>query len=484
MLSRCCFTHALALAALWACTPPAALAQSSDPKAAPPAADKPQNAPMIGFGAGGMKPAKPKDAAPVTIVGDGKAEATLTMDLRKYDFEGTKSANRMFFPGSAKFSPEKPAGVTAEPHYSGKPQYATITIGNATPSQFTLVSDETDGKEPKIYLDLNGDGDLTNDSTGDWQGKREGKDGTPPSYQGTWTFKPGWKNADGSNTVGEYALNFYWQPGRAQINFYNASARVGKLSLDGKDYDITLLENDADGLFNKLFDPNKPLVVGEQMTKPVWLFLDGDQFDIRGTFPFADMNYLATVSDDGSKISLAPTMKVVRVPRPGAEKVSTLAAGVQAPDFEALGWKPDQTRLETTNRFKLSDFRGKKIVVLDFWATWCGPCMKGIPHMSKIAEAVAGQDVVVIAMNTSDDAIPFEKFATGKGKDYKFMLARDPAGRDPNNNTIARTLYGVTGIPATFIIDKTGKIAGVVSGYSEGDTKVEQLLKGLAVKLD
>jgi thiol-disulfide isomerase/thioredoxin len=344
--------------------------------------------------------------------------------------------------------------------------------------------DEADGKEPKLYLDLNGDGDLTNDGTGDWQTKIDAKDGGLASYEGTWTFAPGYKTADGGNAVGEYALNFYWQPGRGQLNYYNASARVGKITLGGQNYDVTLIENDGDGLYNKLYDHTKPIVIGDKPTKPVWLLLDGDQYDIRGTFPFGGMNYLASVADDGSKISLTPTMKVIQPPRPVMEKTTALDVGAMAPDFEALGWAPGQTQVDTNNRFKLSDFRGKKIVVVDMWATWCGPCMKGIPHLSKVAEALAGQDVQVIALNTSDDQTPFEKFANGKGKDYKFMLARDPAGRDPNGNTIARKLYGVTGIPSTFVIDKTGKIVGTVSGYTEGDTKLEQILKGLGEKID
>ena len=436
--------------------------------------------PMMSMGGA---PAKPATTDQTAITGDGKAETSLTMDVRRYDFEGTKTYNRMYMPSGAKLSTTKPDGITKEPHYDGTPKYATISIGNGTPNHFTIAVDEAEGHDPKIYLDLNGDGDLTNDNTGKWDSMHEGKDGALPSYEGTYTFTPGWKTPNGGNTVGPYALNFYWQPGRGSLNYYNASARVGKIDLGGKSYAVTIIENDADGLFNKLFDPNKPIIVGEAMTKPVWLLLDGDQVDIRGTFPFGGMNYVATVSDDGSHLALAPTFKVIQPPRP-VVKDNMLQAGADAPDFEALVWKKGMTGLDTNSRLKLSDFRGKKIVIVDMWATWCGPCMRGIPHLNKVAQSVAGQDVEVIALNSFDDQEPFEKFATGQGKDYVFTLARDPAGRDENGNTIAKKLYGVSGIPATFIIDKSGKIVATISGYLEGDTKLEQTLKGMGVKVD
>jgi thiol-disulfide isomerase/thioredoxin len=432
----------------------------------------------------GMAPAKKADSAQPAIQGDGKAEATLTMDVTKFDFAGTKAANRMYMPSGVPLTSEKPANVTKEPTYGGTVHYAVVNIGSGTPNQFAVAIDEPEGKDAKIYLDLNGDGDLTNDSTGDWMTKADGTADKGASYQGTYKFNAGWKTPEGGNSTGEYALNFYWQAGRTAINYYGASARVGKITLEGKEYDVTLIENDGDGIFNKLHDPNRPVVVGEKMTKPVYLLLDGDQYDIRGTFPFGGMNYLATVSDDGSKLTLGPTMRVVQPPRPQQQQVAMLGVGKEAPDFEALAWSAGQTKLDTNNRLKLSDYRGKKIVIVDMWATWCGPCMKGIPHLSKVAEAVKGQDVEVIALNVSDDQEPFEKFATGKGAEYKFKLARDPAGREPNGNTIARKLYGVTGIPATFVIDKSGKIVGTVSGYSEGDTQLEQILKGLGVKMD
>lgn len=444
----------------------------------PPA--KPASMPAIRMG--GPSAATPKkERAPIDPE-SGPVEASLTLDLKKYDFEGTKAANRMYMPSSVKLEDAKPEMVTKEPKYEGKAKYGVIMIGNGTPNKFAVVSEEIDGQDPKIYIDLNGDGDLTNDNTGSWQSIEEVKDNNAKSTKGTWVFKPGYKNTDGSNVVGEYALNLYWGVGRSQIGYYGASARSGKVTLGGKDYEVTLIENDGDGLFNKLYDPNKPLVVGEQLPKPVWLLLDGDQFDIRGTFSFGDLNYVAVATPDGSKLTLTPTMKAIRVPRP-TEKVDMLPAGGEAPDFEAILWKPGQTVMDSTQRFKLSDYRGKKIVVLDMWATWCGPCMRGLPHLSKIAEKTLDQDVVVIALNSYDDEKPFVNFASGKGKDFKFTFARDPAGRD-NASAIARKHYRVTGIPATYIIDKTGKIAGVVSGYSEGDTKVEQYLKGLGVKID
>lgn len=456
-------------------------AHAAEPPTTRPS-EAPKSVPMMRMGGGGGDAAQPQQS--VTITGEGKAQATLTMDLRKFDFAGTKAAGRMYIPSSAPLSPQKPEGVTKEPAYAGTPVYATLTLGNGSPNRFTVAFDQSPGRDAAVYPDLNGDGDLTNDGAGAWETKRDGADGAAPSYTGTYAFHVNWKNADGSESSGPYALNLYWQEGRAQLGYYSASARVGKIDVDGKSYDVMLVESDADGLFNKPHDPGKPIVVGEAMTKPVWLYLDGDQYDIRGTFPFGGMNYLATVSDDGSKLNLAPTMRVVMPPRPAPEKVTALQAGAEAPDFEAVLWKPGQTKLDPSSRLRLSDYRGKKIVVLDMWATWCGPCMKGIPHLSKVAEAVQGQDVEVIALNTSDDEEPFVRFATGKGSEYKFTLARDPAGRDTTGNTIARKLYGVTGIPATFVIDKSGKIVGTVSGYSEGDTRLEQILKGQGVKID
>ena len=444
----------------------------------------PKSTPMIGFGGGGMTPAapaKPKKERKEDN-GDGKAQTTLTMDAKKFDFAARKAAGMMSMPSMAKLSETRPAGVTREPSYQGKPRYATLTIGTGTPNQFVIAFDEAAGKAPKVYLDLNGDGDLTNDGTGEWGSVGKKPDGSVSECQGTWAFNVSWKGGDGAVTHADYGLNMFYAPGREQIGYYPAAARTGKITVNGAEFEVTLVENDGDGRFDKLYDPRKPEIFGEAMPKPVYLYLDSDYFDIRETFAFDDMNYIATVSDDGANLKLTPTAKTIRLPR-DTDRPELLSRGTEAPDFEAILWKPGQTQFDRKQTFKLSDYRGKKIVVVDMWATYCVPCMAGIPHMSKIAEAVAGQDVVVIAMNVFEDEKAFSGFATGKGKDYKFMLAHDPAGRG-SEKSVFRNQYKVKGIPCTYIIDKSGKVAAVISGYASGDTKVEAALRGLGVKVD
>jgi thiol-disulfide isomerase/thioredoxin len=175
-------------------------------------------------------------------------------------------------------------------------------------------------------------------------------------------------------------------------------------------------------------------------------------------------------------------MKQITLPRP-TERPTMLGAGGPVPEFEALAWNPDPSSTVEKNTFKISDYKGKKIVVLDLWATWCGPCMAGIPHISKIAEEVKGQGVEVIALNVWDEQAAFERFAKEKGKDYAFKLARDPAGKE-KDASIATRLFKLPGIPATYVIDKNGKIEAAVSGYNKDDKQIEHALVRLGVKIE
>jgi peroxiredoxin len=161
---------------------------------------------------------------------------------------------------------------------------------------------------------------------------------------------------------------------------------------------------------------------------------------------------------------------------PGPEHLNELKPGAVAPDFTALD--------AAGRAVKLSDFAGK-IVVLDFWATWCSPCLDAMPHTQQIAAAAKAQGVIVFAACTSDTRAAFESWMKGNAPKYPdVVFANDPIGRDTPATYSDRASvkgYGVSGLPTVFVIGRDGKVAEVFSGSGEGDTRLEEALKKLGV---
>jgi thiol-disulfide isomerase/thioredoxin len=135
--------------------------------------------------------------------------------------------------------------------------------------------------------------------------------------------------------------------------------------------------------------------------------------------------------------------------------------GKEAPDFTLKDLEGKQVRL--------SDFRGKA-VLLNFWATWCGPCKIEMPWFVELQKQYGPQGLEIVGVALDDSGRDeIQKFAREMGVNYLILQGQDDVG----------DAYGAVGLPTTFYIDRTGKIIDSASGLvsrSEIEDNVKKAL--------
>src|SRR5271163_955319 len=115
----------------------------------------------------------------------------------------------------------------------------------------------------------------------------------------------------------------------------------------------------------------------------------------------------------------------------------------------------------------MDDLQGK-VVLLDFWATWCGPCREALPHLRNIAKKFEGQPLVVLSVSLDANEEQWKKFVAENGMTW--LQYRDGGFTSPISE-----MFGVTAIPHTFTIDAEG----VLQDEHIGDASIEGKLKKL-----
>jgi len=149
-----------------------------------------------------------------------------------------------------------------------------------------------------------------------------------------------------------------------------------------------------------------------------------------------------------------------KAPVPNPEPEPKLHVGDEAPAWTLADPDGDE--------HSLADFRGK-IVLMDFWATWCGPCKTAMPSMQRLHERFRDRGLVVIGIDVFDqgDAVALMK---SKNLDYLCLLRGDAVAE----------AYGVRSIPQFFVVGKDGKIAHHTVGYEpQHEEALAGVLEGL-----
>jgi thiol-disulfide isomerase/thioredoxin len=139
-----------------------------------------------------------------------------------------------------------------------------------------------------------------------------------------------------------------------------------------------------------------------------------------------------------------------------------LAGGAQAAGFEtrAATPAPELKAQDLAGATKtLADYRGK-VVLLNFWASWCPPCLREMPSMERLREKMAGRPLTIVALDSAETADEVNGFLSKMKLGFPILLDAD------GSNT---KRWKVFALPTTFLLDAEGRVRHVLTGPTEWD---------------
>jgi peroxiredoxin len=180
---------------------------------------------------------------------------------------------------------------------------------------------------------------------------------------------------------------------------------------------------------------------------------------MRATRPTAGEKGGRRHSGSARKLAFALLIAAICTPAHGdQETIATLVKPLNLITYRAGTAPPAfDSATPTARSYSLADLRGK-VVILNFWASWCAECRPEMPALQRLHRDYSTRGLVIIGINAREDAPTIRRYA--KKLSLTFPLLLDPDGK-------INATYGVVGLPATFIIGRDGRAIAFAVGTRE-----------------
>jgi serine/threonine protein kinase/thiol-disulfide isomerase/thioredoxin len=366
-------------------------------------------------------------------------------------------------PQSAPTSATKPTGLTRVPTGLSQVEYGTIKLGPASRQrEYAFIIDQPDSLKPRLFLDSNANGDLSDDPPAKWERRTFKKEDGTEEISASGSFPVELDNPGGKPLVVQLSAYRFGtgMPKRPQkvLLYYSDYVRAGTIILGGKSIPALLCDDDCKGDFSAPTSSLRLDLNGDGRYD--WR---GERFHVKDAFNISGKNYeIAGLTPSGADFRIVPSTRTA----PESKPLPILEVGKQALAFDA-------TTLDGTKLSMPAAYKGK-VLLLDFWATWCPPCVTEVPHVISAYQKHHGAGFEILGISLDQDKDQLTTFLKEKNIVWPQVFDGKSWG-----SAVAK-LYNVQSIPATFLID--GDTGRILATGARGTGLEPAIAKALAEK--